>query len=41
LCSVLPCEPGQLDTACDRLISSLAERFEDDVTVVLVRIPAS
>ena len=37
--SVLPCGPGQLDTACDRLISSLAKRFEDDVTVVLVRIP--
>jgi serine/threonine protein phosphatase PrpC len=37
--SVLPCGPCQLDTACDRLISSLAERFEDDVTVVLVRIP--
>jgi hypothetical protein len=36
--SVLPCGPGQLDTACDRLISSLAERFEDDVTVVLARI---
>jgi serine/threonine protein phosphatase PrpC len=37
--SVLPCGPCQLDTACDRLISALAERFEDDVTVVLVRIP--
>jgi serine phosphatase RsbU (regulator of sigma subunit) len=39
--SVLPGTPGQLDTACDRLISSLAERFEDDVTVVLARIPTS
>ena len=38
--SALPCGPGQLDTACDRLISSLAERAEDDVTVVLARIPA-
>ena len=37
--SVLPGGPGQLDAACDRLISSLAERFEDDVTVVLARIP--
>jgi serine phosphatase RsbU (regulator of sigma subunit) len=39
--SVLPGTPGQLDTACDRLISSLAERFEDDVTVLLARIPTS
>jgi serine/threonine protein phosphatase PrpC len=39
--SVLPCGPRQLDTACDRLISALAERFEDDVTVVLVRIPTT
>jgi hypothetical protein len=30
---------GVADTACDRLISSLAARFEDDVTVVLARIP--
>ena len=37
--AVLPCGPCQLDTACDRLIGALAERFEDDVTVVLVRIP--
>ncbi|MGH3285176.1 MAG: PP2C family protein-serine/threonine phosphatase, partial [Streptosporangiaceae bacterium] len=41
LCAVLPCGPCQLETACDRLISSLAERFEDDVTVVLVRSPAT
>lgn len=39
--SVLPCGPCQLDTTCDRLISSLAKRFEDDVTVVLVRIPTT
>ena len=37
--AVLPCGPGPLDTACDKLISSLAKRFEDDVTVVLARIP--
>ena len=35
-----PSQPGQLDAACDRLVSSLAGRFEDDVTVVLARIPA-
>jgi serine phosphatase RsbU (regulator of sigma subunit) len=39
--SALSCGPRQLDAACDRLISSLAERFEDDVTVVLARIPAT
>jgi hypothetical protein len=38
--SVLSSGHRQLDTACDRLISSLAERLEDDVTVVLARIPA-
>jgi Stage II sporulation protein E (SpoIIE)/GAF domain len=37
--TVLPGGYRDLDTACDRLISSLAERFEDDVTVVLARIP--
>jgi Stage II sporulation protein E (SpoIIE)/GAF domain len=37
--SVLPCGPCQLDAACDRLIGALAERFEDDVTVVLARLP--
>ena len=36
--SVLPGGHHQLDVACDRLISSLAKRFEDDVTVVLARI---
>ena len=29
---------GQLEKACDTLIASLAERYEDDVTVVLARI---
>ncbi|MGD0068061.1 MAG: PP2C family protein-serine/threonine phosphatase [Streptosporangiaceae bacterium] len=38
VCSALSGGARQLDTACDRLISSLAERFEDDVTVVLARI---
>jgi hypothetical protein len=38
--SVLPGGHGPLDAACDRLISSLAGRFEDDVTVILARIPA-
>jgi hypothetical protein len=37
--AVLPCGPGELDTACDKLISALAKRFEDDVTVVLARNP--
>ena len=39
--SVLPGGHGPLDAACDRLISSLAEHFEDDVTVVLARIAAT
>jgi hypothetical protein len=39
--SVLPGGHGPLDAACDRLVSSLAGQFEDDVTVVLARIPAS
>lgn len=30
---------GQLEKTCDTLIASLAERCEDDVTVVLARIP--
>jgi hypothetical protein len=29
---------GQMEKACDSLIASLAERYEDDVTVVLARI---
>ena len=31
----------QLAAACDMLIASLAERYEDDVTVILARIPES
>jgi hypothetical protein len=38
--SVLPGGDGPLAVACDRLVSSLAGQFEDDVTVVLARIPA-
>ncbi len=37
--SVLPHGNCRLDAACDTLIGSLAERSEDDVTVVLARIP--
>ncbi len=37
--AVLDCRHGRLETACDTLIESLAERSEDDVTVVLARIP--
>lgn len=37
--SVLSRGHRRLDSACDTLISSLAERFEDDVTLVLARIP--
>jgi stage II sporulation SpoE-like protein/GAF domain-containing protein len=37
--AVLDCRHGRLGTACDTLIASLAERSEDDVTVVLARIP--
>ena len=37
--SILACGPPRLDAACDQLISALAERSEDDVTVVLARIP--
>lgn len=35
--AVLDGRPGHLETACDTLIASLAERSEDDVTVVLAR----
>jgi serine phosphatase RsbU (regulator of sigma subunit) len=39
LCDALgSCDRG-LETACDTLIASLAERYEDDVTVVLARVP--
>jgi hypothetical protein len=37
--AVLDCRHGRLGTACDTLIASLAERSEDDVTVVLARTP--
>ena len=36
---VLNSSHGQLGTACDTLIACLAERSEDDVTVVLARTP--
>lgn len=36
--SVLGHGHGQLDDACDTLIASLAQRHEDDVTVILARI---
>lgn len=32
-------QDGQLGTTCDALIASLAQRHEDDVTVVLARVP--
>jgi serine phosphatase RsbU (regulator of sigma subunit) len=37
--SLLARERGNLETIRDTLISSLADRYEDDITVVLVRIP--
>jgi Stage II sporulation protein E (SpoIIE)/GAF domain len=37
--SLLAREHGPLESICDALISSLAGRYEDDVTVVLARIP--
>jgi serine phosphatase RsbU (regulator of sigma subunit) len=37
--AVLECRPDRLEIACDTLIASLAERSEDDVTVVLARTP--
>jgi len=37
--AVLSGRHGQLGPACDTLIASLAERSEDDVTVVLARTP--
>jgi serine phosphatase RsbU (regulator of sigma subunit) len=36
--SVLARQHGDLDAACDELIASLGEYYEDDITVVLVRI---
>ena len=38
--SLLAAEHGPLESMADALISSLAGRYEDDVTVVLARIPA-
>jgi hypothetical protein len=38
--SVLAREHGRLEAVCDSLIASLAERCEDDITVILARIPA-
>jgi Stage II sporulation protein E (SpoIIE)/GAF domain len=37
--SLLARERGPLESICDALISSLAGRYEDDVTVILARIP--
>jgi hypothetical protein len=38
--SVLAREQGPLESICDALICSLAGRYEDDVTVILARVPA-
>ena len=38
--SILAREHGHLEAACDALIDSLAGRCEDDITVILARIPA-
>jgi hypothetical protein len=38
--SVLAREHGPLESICDAVISSLAGRYEDDVTVILARIPS-
>jgi hypothetical protein len=38
--SILAREHGHLEAICDALIASLAGRCEDDITVVLARIPA-
>jgi len=37
--SVLAREHGPLEAICDALITSLAGRYEDDITVILARIP--
>ena len=39
--SILAREHGRLEATCDALITSLAGRCEDDITVILARIPAS
>jgi len=36
---VLAREHGHLETICDALINALSDRCEDDITVVLGRIP--
>ena len=38
--SALAREHGDLQAICDTLIASLAGRCEDDITVILARIPA-
>jgi serine phosphatase RsbU (regulator of sigma subunit) len=38
--AVLSGGPTYLEAACEALIASLAERYEDDVTIVLVRVAA-
>jgi hypothetical protein len=38
--SILAREHGHLEATCDALIDSLAGRCEDDITVILARIPA-
>ena len=37
--SILAREHGHLEAICDALIDSLAGRCEDDITVILARIP--
>ncbi|MGB6583834.1 MAG: hypothetical protein WBF34_38530 [Streptosporangiaceae bacterium] len=37
--SVLAREHGNLEAICDAPITALAERCEDDITVILTRIP--
>jgi hypothetical protein len=39
--SILAREHGHLETICDALIASLDGRCEDDITVILARIPAN
>jgi serine phosphatase RsbU (regulator of sigma subunit) len=39
--SILAREHGHLEAICDALMTSLAGRCEDDITVILARIPAA
>ena len=39
--SVLAHQHGDLEAVCDALIGSLGKRYEDDVTIVLARLPAA